>query len=435
MLDAAASTDVQSRLLYYALGTAINCPYSCSNVPCISKDMGISKDMVTSELELSYIHVMRGWQVLESDILSSGFDIVDFDLAPEPGCRSYESRTQVYHDLNKLFDEAITQKKSATLIEKVRASKAFAKALLEGVTDLREYLEDTQKVHTSLISEDVVQDYKRSCSSLLADLGISFDEAGFNNFMDKYVVHNQEEVRAIILTECNFWQQAIRERINFYDEVRLEITFVSKDEPWQVGLTGNLEAGTKAEINTHSRHRFTKGQCKYLASHEVAGHALQFAARERKISEGKLESYTGIVSIFNPDIAVSEGLAQTVPYFVAEETAFEPSFRVAKRLRELRDILIHNAHLMAETGKDIDECVYYCLSRSPFLTDAEVRTNVLERLESPLLKSYMACYAPWFLLFRQYIARMKGNNKSLNDLLCRLYLDFPLVEDVRRTLA
>lgn len=386
--------------------------------------------MMRSDIEVidrEFVGVMRGWQILEEKN-KSGYDIVDFDLVSEEWKKDFSNRNQVVECLTDIRSNIENDNESEhNLLQKVVACETFSKYLLGINTSFEDYIWKTLRIKAKPIPEEFIEEYKESATKLIKNLGIDYSNESFSEYMARYQIHDGKEVEKFLNSASGFWVDRIKKAIDYDGPINYTVSYVQKDEPWCVGLWGDTKSGVRVLINTHSRHQFTQGQCKYLPSHEIAGHAVQFSCRQHQLSLGKLRAAFGMVSVFNPDIALSEGLAQALPYFLVDENDLDIDFAATKRVREHRDMVLHNTHLFVENGMEWDDAMQYCLSRLPFLQDKEASKEIEERLNNPLLKTYMFCYAPAFLTFKSASNKLTWDEKK--DFLKKHYYDVPNAEN------
>ena len=287
-------------------------------------------ELSASDYELEFISTMRGWHKLEQGS-KSGIEIVDFDLVEIEGEHTYGSRNEVIHSLETLKSSEKYKSIDPAFKEKISASLSFANALVAGATDVDEFLQTTQFVNSNLIPEKILTQYANDCRRLLEKNGYSFTREGYDEFLENETVSDPASIKSLIFDNVSYWEKSVKDAIGFHEPIESTVDFVDFNQPWQVGVQGHYRTGISVAINLHNRHRFLRGQCQYLGSHEIAGHAIQFGVRQALITRGILRPYCGIVTTFNPDMAVSEGLCQTIPYFFANDDDLPGSFLVTKK--------------------------------------------------------------------------------------------------------
>ncbi|MGC9970890.1 MAG: hypothetical protein ABSE56_09890 [Bryobacteraceae bacterium] len=354
------------------------------------------------------VAVYRSWQQLEqSGKYRPSYDIIDFDLARLDAVGHFESRHSILSELDGIAEALRSASCADTrVVQDLQASRTFLRVLLGEKVPFDKYIWTLMGIHPASVPEGRLARMAEEIRHLLHLHGLAYTVEDHLRYTTTFGVHSPEVLRERILASRSFWLDRLAKVVQLPSTLPIDITVVVKDEPWSFGLSGKPDGGILLEINAHERHSFTTGQCDYIPSHEIAGHAVQFLSWKRSVERGEAPEVLALISTHHPTIALSEGLAQALPYFLCSQTDLPPEMLIAKKLREHRDAVLSNAQLMLWSGGSLDSAWKYAISQLPFATALEIERELAQRSLDPLQSAYLYCYTPYFLAFKDLASRL-----------------------------
>lgn len=94
-----------------------------------------------------------------------------------------------------------------------------------------------------------------------------------------------------------------------------------------------------------------------------------------------------------------EGLAQAALWALSDPDALHPDLRLLERYRDYVSAVLNDAQIDTEAGLPLDEAVASVMRACPLLRRISVRSNLRDRLENPLYRTYVHVYPPSRALF------------------------------------
>ncbi len=393
----------------------------------LSVHLGATVDSIYEEVVGFY----RGWHKLEmSGIYSDGHEIVDQDWSPLSRCDSFSSRREVLGALNGLRRNLDEHHDADQMVrDNLRASETYLRATLGERFAIRDYVASLYLYDPAPIPERTLRATAAEVRELCSRFGLRYSPEDRAAYFARFRVESAQEVAELARAGQDYWLERLYRHIEPPQELKIEVQIVRKDEPWSFFLS--TEAGIATfSINAHPRHIFTRGQCQYITSHEVAGHAVQNSCWARAVIRDELPAALHIHATHHPTAALKEGIAQALPYFLCERSELDPEMMLAKKLRELRDMTLANAQLMLEGGGSVTAAWDYCASRLSFVEPFEIERDIANRALKPAERAYQHCYAPSFLAFLRVAERL--GQGEVGDFLRSHYHRIPSVSEFWR---
>ena len=336
-----------------------------------------------------------------SGIYSDGHEIIDQDYSPLGRCDSFSSRRDVLDALAELQRRFGEQPDLDQMVrDNLSASETYLRAVLGERMSLRQYVSALYLYDPVPIPEKTLEATLAEVKELCSRFGLSYHPEDQPAYLARFRVESAEEVAELARAGQDYWLERLYKHVEPPPDLKINIQIVREDEPWSFFLNASMGLATFS-INAHPRHIFTRGQCKYIASHEIAGHAVQNSCWARAVTRGNLPAALLIHATHHPIAPLAEGMAQALPYFLCLSTELDHEMMLAKKLRELRDMVLANAQLMLETGGSVTAAWRYCARHLHFVEPFEVERDIANRALKPAERAYQNCYAPSFLAFRR----------------------------------
>ena len=342
----------------------------------------------------------RGWNELEtSGVYADGQPILDHDNAPPQHHGHFNSRREVLtvlSDLRRCLGEHADV--HPVVQDNLVASEAYLRATLGERLSFRDYVSALYHYHPAPIPSRTLEATAAKVRSLCQHFGLMYRAEDRAAYLDRFRVESPEEVAALACASQDYWLERLYTHVQRPEELKIKVEVVQKDEPWSFFLSGGAGLMTFS-INAHPRHTFTRGQCEYIASHEIAGHAVQNSLWAKAITQQGLPIALQIWTTHHPIVPLTEGLAQALPYLLCQEPELGAEMMLAKTLRELRDMALANAQLMLEDSSPVTAAWEYCADRLLFVQPFEIERDLTNRMLKPSERAYQHCYSPSFLAF------------------------------------
>jgi hypothetical protein len=176
-----------------------------------------------------------------------------------------------------------------------------------------------------------------------------------------------------------------------------------------------------------------KSAATVLAFHEMLSHMVQAAILHDKIQQGVVPKCMGLTTVHGPEQFQSEGLAQTLTYFL-DTSDTRPDLVAARRELMIYEAMVNsNVHLMVMSGKGILECHDYCTERLPFKTQIEIENGISNRVHNPQFRCYEYVYGSSAAFFKKFAQQASPSQKQ--EFLNRIYNDWLPVEELAGLIA
>jgi len=128
---------------------------------------------------------------------------------------------------------------------------------------------------------------------------------------------------------------------------------------------------------------------------------------------------SGLTTVHGPEQFQSEGLAQSLTYFLDTADTQNP-FLIAKREISLYKWMVdNNLHIIINTGSSIEECVNYGSEHMPFKPRIKIAHSLYSKVNNPQFRCYEHVYGASAFFFKEIAQRTDGQQKM--ELLNRIY--------------
>jgi hypothetical protein len=337
--------------------------------------------------------VIRGWNRYE---VSRGLaPIFDFDLAPgRAETRPAADRLQVHRRLGELAREA-ADAGEPHLLARVRADRAYLGALLGEHPPLDEYVRATQGCPALGWPRDHVEARLEAVRARLDKLGIGWDRDTETALRECEGPLPAADAPGAIRAAAAAFEPAVRRLTGTSAPYELDVEEVDLDVYWSYWLDG---AGSRVRLRLNLRNAaFTQVRVRQFALHEVLGHGLQCASLARRAAAEDVP-WVRLMSVHGPTQVLLEGLAQTLPLFVAPDDELLVT-RVL--LDSYLQLVRAELHLAVDAGAGVARSAEHARSRVPFWSDAHIGDLLADRGANPLLRSYLWAYPAGFEWFTE----------------------------------
>jgi hypothetical protein len=352
----------------------------------------------------------RGWDAFER--AHGGPDIIDFDLSTFEGSAAFSSRREILYELSKLYDQldGVTGEEEF-LRARVQGSISYLRVLMGQQIPFPEYLKDTLGLIPKPFSDKEVENARNEVIRHLEPLNLTLRAKDRKRFENQLLIHDPNEIKRGIVGNQEVWLQRLSHAgIPVPKQLPFSVQFAEVDAYWSNWISGSTQKGITLVINLHARRRYDKGRPLILCLHEICGHAVQMSIWRKLIAEGTLDQICGITTVHSPETIVSEGLGQTVPDLLSDES-FPAEFHLSRALQYHTLIVLHNAHLKLYQNVPIEDVLDYASSHLPFANPETFEQEILDRGTNPLFRSYLLSYAIGEQTIKKLIRRMSQSQK------------------------
>jgi hypothetical protein len=334
--------------------------------------------------------VLRGWHRYETERGNS--PVIDFDCAPAPAPAAL-GRLEALRSLRSLLDRA-RETDDGPLVREIQAQLAYLSTLLGEHLALDAYVRRTQGCGTRGWPADYVTERGDEARRLLADAGIAWGPNTAHDLNRAEGIITAEAAAEAVSREAASFEPRVRTAVGATAPYDLTIEAVRVDAYWSYWLDG---AGRTVRLRINlERAAFTVVQARLFALHEVLGHGLQSAGFHAAFARGKQE-WLPLLTVHSPCQVVLEGLAQSLPLFVA---AADHQLMTRVRLEHYLQLVCAELHLAINSGVSADACAAHAVSRVPFWDDTQIADMLADRGADPLLRTYLWAYPAgfdWFM--------------------------------------
>jgi hypothetical protein len=212
-------------------------------------------------------------------------------------------------------------------------------------------------------------------------------------FETELIIGDREAIKKGIIDQKGLWLKRLSEAgIPVPRQIPLTVQFAETDAYWSNWINGSLEKGITLAINLHARKKYDRGRPLVLCLHEICGHAVQMSIWTELIARGEMNPACGLTTVHSPEMFASEGLGQTVPDLLGDHWTFPSEFHLSRALSYHSLLVLHNAHLMIYDGVPMEQILDYAQDHLP-LTEPEIlESEIRDRGNSPLFRSYQLSY-------------------------------------------
>ncbi|WP_227999085.1 hypothetical protein [Nocardia australiensis] len=333
-------------------------------------------------------HAIRAWNQHEIDRGAPA--VVDFDFFPPTGeAPKPVDRLGTLRRLSGLIQEI----EEPSVSQRIKADLAYLRALMGERPALDDYVRATQGCPAAGWPADYVIAKGEIARQCVEGRGVRWGESTAVDLAEAEGPIDAAAAPDAIREAATDYESAVRRATGTDAAYELTIEKVDVDAYWGYWLDG---AGQRVRLRLNMRNAsYTKTQARQFALHEVLSHGLQSASiAAHCVSEGV--PWVRLSSVHGPQQVLLEGLAQTMPLFVArDDEALVTRVRIDHYLHLVRAEL----HIALNAGTSVEECARHARSRVPWWKDSQIAGLLADRSTDPQLRTYMWAYAAgidWF---------------------------------------
>ncbi len=402
-----------------------------------------SPDIGQEKRPESLIHVsndmaflIRVWDVVEGE----NRDIIDFDLIPTPeafknfmdavkeSLINVPTRPEREHKLSqfqklqsRLATVSVSTQSERLQLEfleaKTQAHIAYLERKLGRLNEPLEYIERTMGVEPIIIPDDELLAQREIAAQIFKAIGGEYTRENIDAFRartrveEKAIIPTIKENLRIFLQDLAEFMQIDKKNIS--PKFEAESVFKPK-EYWMFWVDGSWRL-FRLQVNKSTRHlpRFSEGKIKAMVAHEIAAHLAQMTSWLNAIKRDELTPVLGLTSVHDPEQVTSEGIAQTLPYFIPEmrsHLSVDGEFELEHE--GLRQMAYNNVHIWANTEHPgEDALIEYVQKFCPSETLEEIRQQIHERTKNTLKQAYLYSYGIGFYRHRNYAMQLNTKEK------------------------
>ncbi len=360
---------------------------------------------------MAVCRLLAGWHSLEKNL--GGGSIIDFNLPgfvdPDSGKR-YSARSNVLDDLKALQDDPEI-KAYPRLLQKLRAQEVYLRNVMGEHWDFVPYIESILGFLPAYISEDDLAAQREKIEAPLRPWNIRVDKDLSENFASIQKTIEKERVIGFFHELFGRNAELLSSMIGSLPGFDFRIEFHDVDAYWQNWVDGSGK-DYLLRFNARVFSRYEIGHCVKLAFHEVLVHMVQAALVCEKIESGDMPRCMGLTTVHEPEQFQSEGLAQTLTYFLDSEDSRSPLLVAANEIDLYRRMVMqNNAHIMINSGRSIEDCTDYIVTRMPYENPRDVAHSLCAKVNNPQFRAYEHVYAASALFFREVATNTDAEQK------------------------
>lgn len=384
--------------------------------------------MFPEEIDRNLVDLYRAWDAIERSRHRNA--ILDFDLAPPRQFPHLRHRQEVLTRLENARKELRGETTDLGLLaySRLTASVAYLRALSGESTAFRPYVKSTLGVEPRMFSEEEIRNQRGLVVDRLRhqyDMG--FSKAELSKFHAKFMVYNQEDLRPQFEKFQAKWVPLLLERIPVpLDKYKVNVRFTEEDAYWKNWISGNLsEHEILLRINIHPRQAWYKGFPEMLVIHEYCGHAVQMVNWHRRIEQGELPEFFGILTVHFPDQFLLEGLAESLAFVLPDQQKLEEKSLVSRELQRHYLLVMNNVHIIANE-QSAQAALEYGGRNLPFTSMEVLEKEIRDRTRNPLFRTYQYVYG---IAKESFLAALSRLDPSQRWDLLRVVYDCPMTAD------
>ena len=276
------------------------------------------------------------------------------------------------------------------------------------IIDFHNYIELTQGITPELIAEDALEAQLEVVKALYKEGGVqNYSAESISKYRQDHLVPKDEIGTQIKERGDKFLKRAsdfIGEEIN----PNYQVEEVQENE-WWINWADGTRNSFRLRVNTHENHitEFTGGRNSVLGLHEITGHFGQMYGWQKAIDSGNLIDALGITSVTDPEQITSEGMAQTINYFVPGILNDLDGREVVETEIEieqygLRQMVYHNVQVWLNTIDLPEESVVgYVRKYLPAESLEDIKREIHDRTVDEAKSSYRMSYGYGFYLHKE----------------------------------
>jgi hypothetical protein len=349
------------------------------------------------------IALYRGWHALERQL--GGDDIVDFDLSTTTDQMTFTSRSEVLLALETAARSADGRDLVSQFNrDRLQASIYYLNACLGEQVPFDEYVQKTMGVLPKRFSEVELLDSFDRVNALLETIGLRFCAKDRSQYSATCLIQDKRTVESQTQAQLQKWRDRLRQYLTVPELNHVTVSFAEVDAYWSNWVSGSVRDGFALQVNLHSRVKYLKGAPSLLAAHEYCGHLIQVQQWANNVASGAIDPSYGFTTVHSPEAFMMEGLADVLVYVLADEAELDFDERLARELAWHSRLVQNNVHYLINTGHHFRDVFHYYRRYLPFADDLTIESNIRDRSNHPLGRTYQYVYGIALDYFRQLFA-------------------------------
>lgn len=372
----------------------------------------MAESHLSPEKDLEICRVLTGWDALEKRL--HGPTIIDFNL---PGFSDSESENRYQDRLSVLEDLVRLQKDpevvaSPAVTQKLRAQEAFLRNVMGEHWPFKQYVAATMGFSPHSFTEQELQAQWKDVQNALSALGIDAGSEIWENLaaLDQKIPENQigEFYRDLAAGNA----AALEPVIGRIPPFNFSVEFDDVDAYWVNWVDGG---GTdyRLRFNRHHLSEHLKGSSALLAFHEISSHLVQAAILNRQIDGGEVPLCMGLTTVHGPEQFQSEGLAQSLTYFMDTAEAQDPFLVAHRELKLYSRMVENNLQIMINAGRSIEDCVNYGVEHQPYKAASDIAHSLVSVSNNPQFRVYQHVYGAANYFFKKTAEQLDDGQKRV----------------------
>ena len=277
--------------------------------------------------------------------------------------------------------------------------------------DFEAYIQATMGFCPVLSTEQQIDQQRQEAEERLAPLGIKLDTDTIENLNAVDEKIPEEEIADFYKETLSRNLAALSSCIGEIPSFNFKVEFTDVDAYWQNWVSGSrkdyLLCFNKRNVPIHY-----KSFSMFLAFHEMLGHLVQAAILYENIQKGIVPQCMGLTTIYDQDQFQSEGIAQTLTYFLDTDDMHHDLILARREMDIYKYMVMSNMHLMINSGQSIEKCTDYGTAHLPFKTSAEMAHSLASKMNNPQFRCYEYVYGPSAVFFKKFAQQASASQKQ-----------------------
>jgi hypothetical protein len=259
-----------------------------------------------------------------------------------------------------------------------------------------EHVETAMGTKLEMVDEDILEKHRNALDKQLRDTPhglpqLRYDLEHRQDLKDELIISDTARLRQE-LERSNTWSTGFILRRTGIQPVDIDPQIVEEDVGWS-GYLGTEEKEFFYKTNIHPRHEYTLGRIWANSPHERT-HITQFGGVYKDaILRGDMSVSTGITSFHTPENTQAEFNAQAVDQMALRELGASDreeawQYRFEADYQFYADMVWNNAHIMINSGAEMEETVKYVEDRLLLDTHENIVGSLTARRDDPTFRSY-----------------------------------------------
>lgn len=343
----------------------------------------------------------RRWHALERAFGPEGGLVLDFDVAPGPEeAEPYADRAEALRALTSLREKLPSDLLDPEMVDaKLDGAEAYLRALMGERSSFEDHLWRMMRIRPRRHDPEALAALRAELEEAFGARGIRFDERGRDAFTLRMGSVSGAEMAPDLRRHAAGFVERVKQLVGDLVDPDYHVSVVEEDAYWSNWIDGTRSTGVRLRINTHERIEYNRHSAEALAAHEIGGHAVHVAALRREAELGRLDPCLLNLAVHSCEAFHMEGLAQAALWALSDPDALHPDLRLLERYRDYVSAVLNDAQIDTEAGLPLDEAVASVMRACPLLRRISVRSNLRDRLENPLYRTYVHVYPPSRALF------------------------------------